>query len=127
MLIEQKGEIDMEKNDALYVTYQNWYDLEKGNPVLATELLENFGEGEWQNNIMNLFDNLADFAKHEITDGWYSGANLDRDWNGAPSLINFIDYESLGIALERAWDDSDVFKFSNEQVIFAPYGWYYGE
>lgn len=113
----------MNQSGNLYRTYSTLTKLEAAHPDLAKELLDTFNEGEWQNNQLILFDNVTDYAKYEVIDGWYVNADLDRDWNGAPRIIDFIDYESLGKELEQSWDTMSVYKFSNGQIISSCYGW----
>ncbi len=75
------------------------------NEELVERLLEEFDEGDWSDNQLYVYPSLEDFAKYEVEDGWYSNS-IKEDYNGAPDLFDYIDYESLGNALKDSWDDS---------------------
>lgn len=86
-------------------TYDNLEELKQENEELVERLLEEFDEGDWSDNQLYVYSSLEDFAKYEVEEGWYSGA-IKEDYNGAPDLFDYIDYESLGNALKDSWDDS---------------------
>lgn len=64
-----------------------------------------------------VFDSLEDFAIYEVNDGWYSNLDLDRDYNGAPNLAYYIDYQALGKALTKTWDESCNCVLSDGRVV----------
>ena len=86
-------------------TYDNLEELKQENKELVERLLKEFDEGDWVNNDLYVYPSLEDFAKYEVEEGWYSGA-IKEDYNGAPDLFDYIDYEALGNALKDSWDDS---------------------
>ena len=86
-------------------TYENLEELREENEELVERLLEEFDEGDWSDNQIYVYQSLEDFAKYEVEEGWYSGT-IKEDYNGAPDLFDYIDYESLGNALKDSWDDS---------------------
>lgn len=89
------------------MTFNDYAELKTAQPALAKELLDYLGEGDWQDEPVYVHDNLTDYAKYEVTDGWYSGLGMgDMDTNGAPNPLDFIDYDKLGQALADGWDDS---------------------
>lgn len=106
--------------------YQDFKELEKDNKKLATELLEEKGKGEWQQEEIYYHKNIVDFAEYEVTDGWYSDlfGNMVTDFNGAPNLFKHIDYQELGKDLIHSWDDS-IYYYNEEtsEIVETSYGW----
>ena len=86
-------------------SYENLEELREINEELAERLLEEFAEGDWVNNDLYVYQSLEDFAKYEVEEGWYANS-VNGDFNGAPDLLDYIDYESLGNALKDSWDES---------------------
>lgn len=103
-------------------TYEDFNNLKEKDLELAKDLLEEVGEGEWQNEEIRVFPDHEEFAAYELEDGWYFELNINRKYNGAPNLLNFIDLESLGQALEGSWDES-IYKNINGQIVMTNYGW----
>ena len=106
--------------------YQNFKELEKENKELSQELLEKKGKGEWQKEEIYMHKSLVDFAEYEVTDGWYSDlfGNMMTDFNGAPNLFEYIDYEELGNDLIHSWDNSiNYYSDNTNKVISNSYGW----
>ncbi|MFT9003087.1 MAG: hypothetical protein ABF991_00085 [Liquorilactobacillus hordei] len=103
--------------------FENFKELEESDKILAQELLKEVGEGEWQQDQLYVHDNLSEFTKHELTDGWYMDNNLDKDYNGAPDLMNYIDTESLGRDLSERWDISSHFLSEDDSVVETSCGW----
>lgn len=97
-------------------------DLKKKDKALANELLRKVGTGEWQQDELYIHENLSKFAKHEVTDGWYAECNLERNYNGAPNLLDYIDYDELGRDISTSWDDSMHFLSENNRVVETSYG-----
>ena len=54
------------------VWYDNFTELKKDNPSLAEELVEEFGDGQWQENQLFVYESLEDYAYYELTEGWYA-------------------------------------------------------
>ena len=102
-------------------TYADLATLADANPDLANELLTHFGKGEWINNELRVYDSIADLAAYEVCEGWYGcliGADLSTiDYNGAPSLFDFIDLEELGKALQNTWDNSIYYLAKNGNIV----------
>jgi phage protein len=86
-------------------SYDNLEELKQENKELVERLLEEFDEGDWSDNQLYVYQSLEDFATYEVYEGWYSGA-IKEDYNGAPNLLDYIDYEALGNALKDSWDNS---------------------
>lgn len=106
------------------VLYDDFSELKQERPELAEELLEQFGKGEWQNGLLYVYDDLASFARYELTEGWYVDNHLDKeDYNGAPNPLDYIDLEGLGDALYDTWDDSCHYLSDTNEVITSEYGW----
>ena len=62
--------------------YDDLNDLKQDNPSLAEELVEEFGDGEWQENQLFVYEGLEDYAYYELTEGWYADKHLDqKDYN----------------------------------------------
>ena len=101
--------------------YKNFEELQEHNLEIAASLLEEVGEGEWQNNGIKIFPDLEDFADYELNEGWYSEMNIDRDYNGAPNIYDFIDLKALGKALEKMWES--IYRNIDGSVVMTSYGW----
>lgn len=105
-------------------TFDNYQDLAKKHPDAAAELLNEFGEGEWQNSELYWFPSEEDFAIYEVVDGWYSTfPPITTNFNGAPNLLDFIDFKGLGSALVNTWDDSCNFETKSGEIVTTGYGW----
>lgn len=103
--------------------YKNYNELLDDNNSLASELLNDKGKGTWQAEEIYSHSDIQSFAEYELTEGWYINLNIDRDFNGAPNPLDFIDLEELGNALVRNWDNSCHFKSDNGEVLQTGYGW----
>lgn len=103
-------------------TYENLEELKEENEELVERLLEEFDEGDWSDNQLYVYPSLEDFAIYEVEEGWYSGA-IKEDYNGAPNLLDYIDYEALGNALKDNWDDSCYYyDEETDYVVSTAYG-----
>lgn len=102
--------------------YENFEELQEHDSEIAASLLEEVGKGEWQNNGIEFFPDLEDFADYELNEGWYFEMNIDRDYNGAPNIYDFIDLKALGQALEENWDES-IYRNIDGSVVMTTYGW----
>ena len=104
--------------------YDDLNDLKQDNPSLAEELVEEFGDGEWQENQLFVYERLEDYAYYELTEGWYADKHLDqKDYNGAPNPIDFIDLKALGLQLSRTWDESMHYLTRDNWIVETNYGW----
>lgn len=107
-------------------TFNNYNELKEEYNELAIELLEVKGSGNWQNEVIYMYDDLEECAEYEVTEGWYAALDLnicDADYNGAPSLYDFINLSELGQALSNRWDMSTHYQTNNDEVITTSYGW----
>ena len=103
-------------------TYANLEELREENEELVERLLEEFDEGEWAYNQLYVYQSLEDYAAYEVYEGWYS-SSIKEDYNGAPNLLDYIDYESLGNALKDSWDDSCYYyDEETDYVVSTAYG-----
>ena len=103
-------------------TYENLEELREENEELVERLLEEFEEGEWTDNQLYIYPSLEDFAAYEVEEGWYS-ESIKEDYNGAPNLLDYIDYEALGNALKDNWDDSCYYyDEETDYVVSTAYG-----
>lgn len=89
-----------------YVHYKNFEELKKEKPEIAKKLLDKSGNGEWIKEDLYLYPDIEEFAKYELSEGWYCDNNFDQDYNGAPNPLDYIDMEAFGAALESTWDES---------------------
>lgn len=99
---------------------KKFYDLpafQEQFPKKAEHLLHVFGQGEWEQEELLYFTNLSDYAAYEVYQGQYSDLGLERDYGGAPELVQFIDYERLGDALRKDWYRRENYCFSDGSVI----------
>lgn len=103
-------------------TYDNLEELKQENKELVERLLKEFDEGDWSDNQLYVYPSLEDFAIYEVEEGWYSEA-IKEDYNGAPNLLDYIDYEALGNALKDSWDDSCYYyDEETDYVVSTAYG-----
>lgn len=103
--------------------FSNYQALAAKHPNTAALLYE-FGEGEWQNSELYWYPTEEDFAMYEVEEGWYSNFQLNQsiDFNGAPNLLNFLDFKSLGSALVDTWDNSCHFETNNGEIVSTEVG-----
>lgn len=104
-------------------TFNNYEELFKFDRYIAREILEEVGEGQWQNEPMRLHDDVIDFAKYELTEGWYTNLEIMRDWNGAPNPFDYINFAELGHDLVEKWDGSMNHMTSEGKILISSYGW----
>lgn len=104
-------------------TYRNYIELFEDERELALELIDEKGKGEWQQNEIYYHEDVEFFAEHELIDGWYVDLNLDRNFNGAPNPLHFINLEELGNALVMNLDNSVNFKSIGGEILQTSYGW----
>lgn len=104
--------------------FSNYQALAAKHPNTAAALLYEFGEGEWQNSELYWYPTEEDFAMYEVEEGWYSNFQLNQsiDFNGAPNLLNFLDFKSLGSALVDTWDNSCHFEANNGEIVSTEVG-----
>ena len=107
----------------MYEVYENYDQLKATKPKLANELVDEFGAGHWQQEELFVYDTLIDLAIYEVFDGWYGSLEIERDYNGAPNLINFINYEKLGSALRESWDSTLHYLSEDGSVATTCHGW----
>ena len=103
--------------------YKNYEELLEKNSTAVKELLDVKGNGRWQKEEIYFHSSVESFAEYELTEGWYIDLNLDRDFNGAPNPLFFINLEELGEALANAWDDTCNYLTKNGEVLSTSYGW----
>lgn len=108
----------------MYEIYENFDQLKLVEPELASELLNEYGAGAWQQEELFVYDTLIDLAQYEVAEGWYGDLDIKHDCNGAPNLLNFIDYEALGNALRETWDGSMYYFSEYGSVVQTSHGWW---
>ena len=105
------------------IILKSYTELFERDEELAKELIEKVGSGEWQENEIYYYEDEEEFAEYELTEGWYADLRLDRDYNGAPNPLDYIDLSGLGNALVRNWDDSCNFRASTGEILTTSCGW----
>lgn len=105
------------------IEYKNFKDMKDKNPELAEHLLNTVDEGDWQDYPLVCYEDSSEYAKHEVSDGWYAdlGLNEYSDFNGAPNLYDYIDFDNLGEDLLNNADESEVVDL-DDCVITTDYG-----
>lgn len=106
-----------------YEIVENLKNLEKSYPKLSTELLQNFDMSDWINEQLFIYDNIEEFVKYELHEGWYADRFGDTDYNGAPDPLDYISYKEFGEALKESWDNSLYFESKTGKIITTNYGW----
>ena len=102
--------------------FENLNEFKKQYPTIAEKLLSDVGKGEWGEDDIYFFEDLEEYAEHELYDGWYSDCNFDMDFRGAPNPINYIDMKAFANALTSSWDDS-LYWTDGEVVVETIVGW----
>lgn len=106
------------------ITFEDFKELVLFDSKLGEELLNTFGEGDWQDNQIFLHKNLSMLAEYELTEGWYAHSGLSqKDWNGAPNPLDFINLKQLGEALSNTWDNSCYALTEDGRVLTTSTGW----
>ncbi len=108
--------------DYEYTRYENFEGLKKNEPKLAKLLLNEVDKGEWMNEELYVYPDIEEFAKYELSEGWYCDHNFDDDYNGAPNPFDYIDMKAFGAALERRWDESCNIDIDGK-IVTTGYGW----
>jgi hypothetical protein len=105
------------------IEYENFKDMKNKNPELAEHLLDTVGEGDWQDYQLVCYEDSSEYAKYEVSDGWYAQLELNEwsSFNGAPNLYDYIDFDSLGEDLLNSADESMVVEL-DDCIITTNYG-----
>lgn len=109
-------------------SYDNFEDFKEDHPDLAKELLDNVEAGEWQNEEIQYYPTPDEYADYEVCEGWYAclfdGKDLSTmDYNGAPSLYDYIDFDKLGQDLVDSGDETVTMQLSDNSIVETMYGW----
>lgn len=109
--------------------YDNFNEFMESGHETASMLLKQLDltlsdikDEPWTNNQLVVYFSLADYAAYELTDGWYGDCNFDRDFNGAPNPMDYIDTEHLGEDLIEQVDSSVCLLWPNGKVAFCEDG-----
>lgn len=113
----------MQYPDYAAQTFENFADLNQNKPELAQELVNNYGEGPWQDDEITVYDTVDDYAYYELTEGWYADQFAERDYNGAPDPLDFIDLHALGQKLYDTGDESMTYQADDGAIVTTPEGW----
>ena len=105
------------------IEYENFKDMKNSNPELAERLLDTVGEGDWQDYQLVCYEDSSEYAKYEVSDGWYAQLELNEwsSFDGAPNLYDYIDFDSLGEDLLNSVDESEVVDL-DDCIITTNYG-----
>jgi len=97
--------------------------LNQLNPELAERLIDTVGEGDWQDYQLVCYEDSSEYAKYEVSDGWYAQLELNElsSFDGAPNLYDYIDFDSLGEDLLNSADESMVVEL-DDCIITTNYG-----
>jgi len=107
------------------IIYDNFKELVKERADFAVELLDTYKIGEWMNDEIYCYEDLEDYADHELKEGQYASffENTSRDFNGAPDPFDYIDLKELGEDLAGCWNESGNYRASTDEVLSTDYGW----
>ena len=105
------------------IEYKNFKDMKNNNPELAESLLDTVGEGDWQDYQLVCYEDSSEYAKYEVSDGWYAQLELNEwsSFDGAPNLYDYIDFDSLGEDLLNSVDESEVVDL-DDCIVTTNYG-----
>lgn len=92
-------------------TFECLEELAEEYEDLAEQLLDAFGEGEWENHVIRVYYSLSSFAEYQVHEGCYAGIMGfipgSNYWQGLPSLFLFLNWKELGkelvSVLARIW------------------------
>jgi len=104
------------------IEYNNFKELKEREPELAKELLDEKGNGNWQNNSIRQFECVEDFACYERDYGCY--ADKQQDFDDVPNPMDYVDLTKLGKALVDSWDEDCYFLASDGAILSTDCGWY---
>ena len=96
-------------------TFDSFDELQEAMPTVAKELADNYDTDDLVS--IRVFPDAGEYAVYEVVDGWYSECGLNSGYNGAPDLLEFIDFDELGDALVSSWDDSCNYQASDGSVV----------
>lgn len=98
--------------------YENFDELKDNNPELADRLLNMVGQGDWQNYQLFCYEDSNEYAQYEVCEGWYADLGLDNfsEFNGAPNLYDYIDFDSLGEDLLNSADESEFVEIDDHVI-----------
>lgn len=100
-------------------TFGSFDELKDAMPSIAQELADNY-DPDAMGSIW-VFPDAGEYAVYEVVDGWYSEHDLGSDYNGAPDLLQFLDFDELGDALVATWDDICHYQASDGSVVTFDY------
>lgn len=107
----------------MFESFDNYLDFANKYPDIASELLDQVGDGDWQYSNIYYYPTLSDFAEYELTEGWYIDLGLSHmDFRGAPNPIDYIDLDAFGSALTDTGDESMQWTDGN-CVVTTDCGW----
>lgn len=99
-------------------TFGSFDELKDAMPSIAQELADNYDpDAMGSMGSIWVFPDAGEYAVYEVVDGWYSEHDLGSDYNGAPDLLEFIDFNELGDALVSSWDDSCNYQASDGSIV----------
>lgn len=95
--------------------FDSFNELQEAMPTVAKELADNYNPNDLVS--IQVFPDAGEYAVYEVVDGWYSSYDLNSDYNGAPDLLKFLDFDELGDALVATWDDTCHYQASDGSVV----------
>lgn len=105
-------------------TFKNFEEFKEKYPQKAERLLFDVEEGEWQNDYLEYYGSVSDYAEYELEEGWYIDLGLSNmDFRGAPNPMDYINMEEFGNALTSSWDESCHYQFSDDSIVTTSCGW----
>jgi len=96
-------------------TFDSFDELQEAMPTVAKELADNYDTDDLVS--IWVFPDAGEYAVYEVVDGWYADYGLGSDSNGAPDLLQFLDFDELGDALIATWDDSCHYQTSDGSIV----------
>lgn len=107
--------------------FDNFKAFAEERPEQAKELLNHVEKDDWMDDKIYFYAFPEDYANYQVCEGWYAAIlNCDlsvANYNSAPSLYDYIDFEELGKKLAFTADPTCVFSTSKDEIIETCTGW----
>lgn len=109
-------------NETLYTVFDNFWELASKHKNFAIALLEEVGEGDWQEKALYLYDDLETFAVYELYEGLYANIFRDVTLDELLDPFDYIDFQAFGEDISKIWNESR-FWTDGTYVVETDYGW----